>query len=94
MGLLDFSGPAAQHFCGILYVGDIAKFPCFCLWQPFGLWLKFSEVYLGCNVLLQGIITCVKRMLTPGVGLGDVPLGACSHMTFRMCLLEKQNGNK
>jgi hypothetical protein len=47
-------------FCGILYVGDIAKFPCFCLWQPFGLWLKFSEVYLGCNILLQGIITCVN----------------------------------
>jgi len=23
VGLLDFSGPAAQHFCGILYVGDI-----------------------------------------------------------------------
>ena len=36
----------------------------------------------------------VKRMLTTDVGLGDVPLGACSHMTFRMCLLEKQNGNK
>jgi hypothetical protein len=36
VGLLDFPGPAAQHFCGILYVGDIAKFPCFCLWQPFG----------------------------------------------------------
>jgi hypothetical protein len=23
VGLLDFSGPAAQHFCGILYAGDI-----------------------------------------------------------------------
>ncbi len=34
MGLLDLSGPAAQHFCGILCVGDIAKFPCFCLWHP------------------------------------------------------------
>ena len=28
MGLLYFPGPAAQHFCSILYVGDIAKFPC------------------------------------------------------------------
>ena len=36
MGLLDFSGPSAQHFCGILYVGDIAKFPYFCLWKPTG----------------------------------------------------------
>ncbi len=54
VGLLDFSGPVPKHFCGILYVGDIAKFPCFCLCQPFGLWLKFSEVYSGCNVLLQG----------------------------------------
>jgi hypothetical protein len=57
-------------------VGDMAKFPYFCFWKPFGLWLKFSEVYLGCNVLLQGIITCVNAMLAPGVGLGDVPLGA------------------
>jgi hypothetical protein len=57
VGLLDFCGPAVQHFCGILYVGDITKFPCFCLRESFGLWLKFSEVYLGCNVLLQGIIT-------------------------------------
>ena len=38
--------------------------------------VEFSEMYLGCNVLLQGIITCVNAMLTPGVGLGDVPLGA------------------
>ena len=35
-----------------------------------------------------------ERMLTPGVGLGDVPLIACSHMTFRCGLLEQQNGNK
>jgi hypothetical protein len=42
-----------------LYVGGIEKFPYFFLWQSFGLWLKFSEVYLWCNVLLQGIITCV-----------------------------------
>jgi hypothetical protein len=55
MGLLDFSGPAAQHFCGILYVGDIAKFPCFCLWEPFGLWLKLSECTWDVTcILLQG----------------------------------------
>ncbi len=39
----------------------------------------YEEISLAhnlCDVLLQGIITCVKRMLTPGVGLGDVPLGA------------------
>jgi hypothetical protein len=35
-----------------------------------------------------------ERMLTTGVGLGDVPLIACSHMTFRCGLLEKQNGEK
>jgi hypothetical protein len=73
VGLLDFSGPVAQHFCGILYVGDIAKFPCFCLWNPFGLWLKFREVYLGCDVYIHYLS---KRMFTPGVGLLDVPLGA------------------
>ncbi len=28
MCLLDFSEPVAKYFCGILYVGDIAKFPC------------------------------------------------------------------
>ena len=31
-------------------------------------------------------------MLTSGVGLGDASLGACSYMTFRFSLLEKQNG--
>ena len=37
---------------------------------------------------------CVKLMITPVVGLGDLSLGFLfSHMTFRMCLLEKQNGN-
>ena len=38
--------------------------------------------------------SCVKRMLTPGVGLGDVPLGACSHMTFRMWFTRKTKWNK
>ena len=37
---------------------------------------KRSLYHNLCDVLLQGIITCVNRMLTPGVGLGDVPLGA------------------
>jgi hypothetical protein len=31
-------------------------------------------------------------MLTSGVGLGDASLGACSYMTFRFSLLEKQIG--
>ena len=75
MGLLDFSGPAAQHFCGILYVGDIAKFPCFCLWEPFGLWLKLSECTWDVTNCYRAHNLC-ERMLTPGVGLGDVPLGA------------------
>jgi hypothetical protein len=35
-----------------------------------------------------------ERMLTPGVGLGDLPLAPCSYMTFQFGLLEKQNGNK
>jgi len=35
-----------------------------------------------------------ESMLTTGVGLGDVPLIACSHTTFQCGLLEKQNGNK
>ena len=83
MGLLDFSGPAAQHFCGILYVGDIAKFPYFCLWQPFGLCMKFSEVYLGCNVLLEGIITCVNACSHQASVLEMYPLAPSSHMTIR-----------
>ena len=94
MGLLDFSGPSAQHFCGILYVGDIAKFPYFCLWKPFGLWLKFSEVYLGCDVLLQGIITCVNACSHQASVLGMYPLAPSCHMTIQCGLLEKQNGNK
>ena len=69
----------------------IAKFPCGCIKRMRGC-LSFG-VNSKCR-RMPGLITCVKRMLTPGVGLGDVPLGACSHMTFRMCLLEKQNGNK
>ena len=31
-----------------------------------------------------------ERMVTSGVGLGDVPLGACSYVTFRCSLLKKQ----
>ena len=30
-----------------------------------------------------------ESMLTPGVGLGDVPLGSCSYMTFRFSLLKQ-----
>ncbi len=29
-------------------------------------------------------------MLTPGVGLGDVPLGSCSHMTIRLWFTRKK----
>jgi hypothetical protein len=76
-------GLGDEGFCGILYVGDIAKFPCFCLWQSFGLWLKFSEMYLGCNVLLQGIITCVNTCSHQVSVLGMYPLAPSSHMTIR-----------
>jgi hypothetical protein len=37
----------------------------------------------GMYTLYYSTIVC-ERMLTPGVGLGDVPLDACSHMKIRM----------
>ena len=43
--------------------------------------------------LLKGNHNLCERILTSGVGLGDVPLECLFYMTFRFSLLEKQNGN-
>ncbi len=38
--------------------------------------VEFSEVYMGFNIFLKEAHNLCERLLTPGVGLGDVPLGA------------------
>ncbi len=99
MGLLDFSGPAEQRFCVMLYVGGIAEFPCLSSFTAdvalfvAGIvfpcranWIFLLEAIWSvaenlANVIrmlhiVEGHHNLCERMLTPGVGLGDVPLGA------------------
>jgi hypothetical protein len=44
--------------------------------------------FLGVASGWAGVTMC-ERMLTPGDGLGDASLIACSHMTFRMWFTRK-----